>query len=318
MGQVFPEALIQFEDFATANALQLLARYRDRACTFNDDVQGTAAVTLAGLYAAGRATGLSLVDQRILFFGAGSAAVGIADLVVSAMRREGLSEAEAVSRVWFVDSKGLVTAGRAALAAHKRRYAHDHAPIAELPAAVAAVGPTTLIGVSGQGQAFTRPALEELARKNPRPIVLALSNPTSKSECTAEQAYAWTGGRAVFASGSPFGPVSANGRRFVPRQGNNAYVFPGVGLGVLAAGATRVTDGMFFAAARVLASQTTERELAQGSLYPPLTAIRRVSRAIAEAVAHVAFEDGVTRGPPPADLGAAVRALVYEPEYRSY
>lgn len=316
--QSFPDALVQFEDFATRNALTLLTRYRDRYCTFNDDVQGTAAVTLAGLLGAGRVTGRRLPEQTLLFFGAGAAATGIADLLVSAMMRDGLAETDARRRCWFVDSRGLVVQARDDLALHKRPYAHEHPFHRDLVSVVRALQPTALIGVSGQPQTFSEPVLEAMAVVNQRPIVFALSNPTSNAECTAEQAYRATRGRAVFASGSPFAPVEFDGQRFVPAQGNNAYIFPGVGLGVAVAGAPRVTDDMFHAAATTLAATVTDDLLEQGSVYPPLSDIRRVSAAIAGAVARVAWESGAASAPQPADVGAAVMGAMYDPSYDRY
>jgi malate dehydrogenase (oxaloacetate-decarboxylating)(NADP+) len=313
--KVFPQALIQFEDFATENAFRLLERYRNRVCCFNDDIQGTAAVTLAGLVSAGRMIGRPLTEQTVLFLGAGAAATGIADLVVASMAREGVDPDAARRRCWFVDSKGLVVSSRSDLAAHKRPYAHEREFAPDLLAAVRAIRPTALIGASGQPQSFTEEVLRAMAAVNDRPIVFALSNPTSKAECTAEQAYRWTEGRAVFASGSPFDPVTLDGRTFVPGQGNNAYIFPGVGLGAVAVKARRVTDEMFAAAAAALAELVTDAELAQGSLFPPLTSIRDVSAAIAARVAAVAFEQDVAGIPRPPDLAGHVRALMYDPRY---
>jgi len=314
--EVFPGVLIQFEDFATDNAFRLLARYEDSVCTFNDDIQGTAAVALAGLISAGRITGRPLTAQKLLFLGAGAAATGIAELIVSAMVRQGLAEDEARRRCWFVDSQGLVTADRADLAPHKRPFAHAAAPAPTLQVAVEALGPTALLGLSAQPGLFTEGVIRAMAAANARPVIFALSNPTSKAECTAEQAYRWSDGRAVFASGSPFDPVLlADGRRFVPGQGNNAYIFPGLGLGVLASGARRVTDAMFHAAAECLADLVSAEDLAAGSLYPPLAGIRGVSAAIGAAVAAVAWDDGLTDRPRPADIGAWVRAAMYEPRY---
>ena len=312
---VFPGALLQFEDFATGNALSLLERYRDRICMFNDDVQGTAAVALAGLYSAARITGVPLRDERILFVGAGSAATGIADLTAAAMAGEGLPAGEARRRCWFFDSKGLVVRGRTDLAAHKRTYAHEHPPVTSLLEAIRALEPTALLGLSTRHGAFTEEVLRAMAEINQRPVIFALSNPTSNSECTAEEAYRHTDGRAVFASGSPFEPVVVNGRRLVPGQGNNAYIFPGLGLGVLAARARRVTDAMFDAAARTLAGTVSRASLALGALYPPLGDIRRVSSVIARAVAEVAFEAGLAAAPRPPDLDAAIRGLMWEPDY---
>jgi len=316
--EVFHGAVVQFEDFATENALNLLARYRDRVCTFNDDIQGTAAVALAGLISAGRITGQGITQQRVLFLGAGSAATGIADLIVAALVREGLPLAEARRRCWLIDRGGLVTAARTDIAGYKRPYAHEHEPVADLPGAVAALRPTAIIGVSAQPQTFTEPVIKAMARINPRPIVFPLSNPTSKSECTAEQAYRWSEGRAVFASGSPFDPVTVGQATFVPRQGNNAYIFPGLGLGVLASGASRVTDAMFYVAARTLAEQITPDALARGSLYPSLTMIRQVSARIAEAVALEAYATGLAVKPRPEDLTVAIRAQMFDPTYPSY
>ena len=313
--QSFPGVLLQFEDFATDNALGLLARFRDRLCTFNDDVQGTAAVALAGLYSAARVTGIGLAQQRILFLGAGSAATGIADLVVGAIRAEGQSDAEARNRCWFFDSRGLVVESRSDLAAYKRPYAHAHPPTTSLLEAIRALRPTALLGLSTQGGAFTGPVLEAMAELNPRPVIFALSNPTANSECTAEEAYRHTGGRAVFASGSPFDPVVLNGKRYVPGQGNNAYIFPGLGLGVLVSRARRVTDSMFHAAARTLAGAVPESALAEGLLYPPLQEIRRVSELIAQAVSEIAWRDGLANVPRPSDPVAAVRSLMWDPQY---
>lgn len=316
--ETFPHALVQFEDFANINAFRLLSRYRDRFCVFNDDIQGTGAVALAGLYSALRITGERLAEQKVLFLGAGEAAIGIADLIVAAMMGEGLSEDEARSRCWLFDSGGLVVKSRAGLAGHKLPYAHDHPPLPDLLTAVETVQPTALIGVSGQGGGFSQPVLAAMARLNKRPIVFALSNPTSKAECTAEQAYAWTEGRAIFASGSPFAPVTWNGKTYVPGQGNNAYIFPGVGLGVIACGARQVTDEMFFAAARALAEQVSEADLERGLIFPPLSQIRAVSAAIAVAVAEVAYRRGLATQPRPDNLLAHITAQMYEPCYQSY
>jgi malate dehydrogenase (oxaloacetate-decarboxylating)(NADP+) len=313
--EVFPGVLLQFEDFATENALGLLARYRDRLCTFNDDVQGTAAVALAGLYSAVRVTGVPLPQQRLLFLGAGSAATGIADLVAGAMEAEGLPLSEARGRCWFFDSRGLVVQERSDLAAHKRPYAHVHPPVRSLVEAIRALRPTALLGLSTQGGAFTGEVLRAMAEQNARPVVFALSNPTSKSECTAEEAYRATEGRVVFASGSPFEPVELNGRRFVPGQGNNAYIFPGLGLGILVSGARRVPDSMFHAAAQTLAGTVSPEARELGLLYPPLREIRAVSARIARAVAEVAWREGLASRPEPRDLDEAIRSHMWEPHY---
>ena len=316
--EVFPGALIQFEDFANTNAFRLLHKYRDRVCTFNDDIQGTAAVALAGVYSALRITGGSLREQRILCLGAGEAATGICDLVVASAMEEGASESEARRLCWLFDSRGLVVASRENLAEHKLPYAHDHTPLTDFVAAVETLKPTAIIGVAAVGGTFTQKVLETMARINPRPIVFALSNPTSKDECTAEQAYRWTAGRAVFASGSPFDPVTLDGQTFVSRQGNNSYIFPGVGLGVIASRARRVTDEMFLAAARTLARETSQLDLDQGSLYPPLARIREVSTRIATAVAEVAYQRRLTSRRKPRNLLADVRSQMYDPRFPRY
>jgi malate dehydrogenase (oxaloacetate-decarboxylating)(NADP+) len=315
---LWPGVLIQFEDFGNQNAFRLLAKYRERACAFNDDIQGTAAVTLAGLYSAMRLIGGDLRRQRILFLGAGEAGVGIADLIVATQVKSGLPAADARRTCWLVDSRGLVVASRADLATHKRRYAHDAPGAPDLLSAVHALKPTALIGVSGQPGTFTREVLEAMAALNPRPIVFALSNPTANAECTAAAAYLHTQGRVVFASGSPFPPVNVGGRRVVLGQANNAYVFPGIALGTIAGRSSRVTDEMFAAAARTLADSVSGEDLAQGLLFPPLPSIRAGSARIAAATAQVAWQRGLTRLRKPRDLDAFIRSAMFEPVYRSY
>ena len=314
----WPRVCVQFEDFGNHNAFTLLDKWRNRICTFNDDIQGTASVTLAGLYSASRITGTPLKDMRLLFLGAGEAGIGIGDLVVEAMVEEGMPVEEARSRCWFMDSRGLVVKSRTDLAHHKQPYAHDHPPVATFLEAVESIRPHAIIGVSGMPATFTAPVLAAMARHNERPIVMALSNPTSKAECTAREAYATTDGRAIFASGSPFAPVTHKGRTHVPGQGNNAYIFPGVGLGVMVADSSRVTDEMFATAARTLASTVTEDDLAMGRIYPSLSRIRDVSKAIAVEVARIAYDRGLARAPRPDDLEAAVAAAMYEPLYPVY
>ncbi len=315
---VFPGVLVQFEDFANHNAFRLLKKYRDRICSFNDDIQGTASVTVAGIFSALRVTKKKMREQTFLCLGAGEAATGISDLLVAAMRADGLSESAARARCWLVDSKGLVVAERKDLAEHKKPYAHAHAPVGDFIGAVKALKPTAIIGVGATPNTFTREVIEAMTQLNERPIVFALSNPTSRAECTAEQAYQWSGGKALFASGSPFDPVDLNGKRYVPRQGNNSYVFPGVGMGAIAVGASRVTDDMFMAAARALAETVMTSDLDQGSLYPPLQSIRSASLAIATAVAEVAFRDGLAGVDRPGDLVEYIRGHMYQPEYPSY
>jgi malate dehydrogenase (oxaloacetate-decarboxylating)(NADP+) len=313
--KVFPGVLIQFEDFANHSAFRLLHKYRDKICTFNDDIQGTAAVALAGLFSALRVSGGRLIDQKLLFLGAGEAATGIADLVVSAMVAQGASEADALRRNWLVDSRGLVVKDRAGLTQHKLRYAHDHAPIGDFLTAIETLKPTVIIGVAAVGGAFTPEVLRAMERINQRPIVFALSNPTSKAECSAEEAYRHTEGRALFACGSPYDPVEFDGKTFVPRQGNNSYIFPGIGLGAIASGTRLVTDEMFMAAAHTLAHLVSESDIKQGSLFPALARIREVSAHIAAAVAEVAYKRGLATGQPPKDLNAYIQSQMYDPHY---
>jgi len=312
---VFPGVVVQFEDFNNACAFRLLQRYRDQLCCFNDDVQGSGAMGLAGLYAAGRITGKKLSEQRVLFVGAGEACLGIGGIVIAAMQREGLSEAAAKERCLFIDSKGLVVASRQDLSEQKRPYAQARPPLPDIPAAVESFKPTALIGACAQGGIFTQAVLGTMARLNERPVVLALSNPTSKAECTAEQAYAWTNGRAIFACGSISDPVKSGGRIYCPGQANNSYIFPGVGLGLLVSGSRRATDEMFFAAAAALAAQATASDLEQGRIFPVAARMREVAAAVAVAVVEVAYEQGHAARPRPPDVRADVMRIMYEPLY---
>ena len=311
--EVFPGVVIQWEDFANHNAFRLLEKYRHRVSSFNDDIQGTAAVALAGIFSALRVTGAKLSDQKVVFLGAGEAATGIADLIASGMVAQGMTLEEARRACWLVDSKGLVVKSRKDLAHHKLNYAHDHAPVADLLGAIKALRPSAIIGVSAVGGTFTREVLEEMAKINKRPIVFALSNPTSQAECTAEEAYRHTGGRALFACGSPFDPVTLNGQTYVPRQGNNSYIFPGIGLGVIASKSKVITDDMFMKAAHTLAHLVTESDLAQGSLYPALPRIREVSAQIAAAIAGAAMESGIAGRAMASSALPAIEAQMYEP-----
>jgi malate dehydrogenase (oxaloacetate-decarboxylating)(NADP+) len=317
---VFPKALLQWEDFGNTNAFRLLRDYQHRICSFNDDIQGTAGVALAGLLSALRLTGQALTAQKLLFLGAGEAGTGIADLFITAAVAEGLTESEARGRCWFVDSQGLVVRERMAnLAHHKLPYAQDHPPVATLAEAIECIRPTALIGVSGMPSTFTDEIIARMAEFNERPIIFALSNPTSKAECTAEAAYRASGGRAVFASGSPFPAVVFGEQTFVPGQGNNVYIFPGVGLGALVVEAKEISERMFLMAARTLADLVTDDDLALGRIYPALTRIREVSVFIATAVAKEAIHAGLA-GVVLADdeVESAVRQSVYHPAYQSY
>ena len=308
----YPDALIQFEDFLTPNAYALLTKYRDRVLCFNDDIQGTAAVVLAGVYSSTRITGRPFRDLKIMFLGAGSAATGIADLMTTAFVEEGLSPDEARRRLWFVDLNGLVVRARTDLMEHNRPYAHDFKPLPFLDS-IDAIQPHVLIGATGAPGTFTQPVVERMSRITERPAIFALSNPTSKAECTAEQAYAWSGGRAIFASGSPFAPVIHDGRTYRPGQGNNAYVFPGIGLGAIACRARTLPDELFLTAARTLAGLVRQNDLDEGALYPPLKEIRTISLAIATSVATRAYEMKLTRRRRPKNVRRSIEAMMYEP-----
>lgn len=310
----FPQALLHFEDFASHNAHRLIDRYRDRALCFNDDIQGTGGVTLAGLQAAMRLTRQGFEQLRVLFLGAGSAAIGVADLLASALIEAGMSESEARERIWLVDQDGLVTTGRQGLGPHAARFAQPRAPLG-FAEAIQAHRPHALIGATGAPGTFTEAAVRRMAELNERPIIFALSNPTANAECTAEQAYAWSDGRAIFASGSPFAPVEHDGRTFHPSQCNNVYIFPGLGLGALSAGAQRISDGMFLAAARALSDRVGPGELQAGALFPPLSEVRRISVAVARAVYEAAVREGLAQRPMPADLEAQLAGQMYDPVY---
>jgi malate dehydrogenase (oxaloacetate-decarboxylating)(NADP+) len=313
--QLYPKCCIQWEDFANFNAVPILARYRDKICTFNDDIQGTAGVALAGIYGALRLTGGKLSEQRFLFLGAGSAATGIAELISLAMEQEGMDPAAARRRNALFDINGLLVTSRTDLADFQKPFAQEHPPVSTFVEAVEALRPTGIIGVSTVPKLFNREVIQAMARINERPIIFPYSNPTSRSECTAEEAYKWSEGRAVFASGSPFPPVEINGRRFVPGQGNNVYIFPAMGMAVFATEATRVTEEMFIVAAQAVAEQVTEENLSMGLIYPPQSRILEASLHVAERIAACILEKGLARVPRPDDVGALVRARAYRPVY---
>jgi malate dehydrogenase (oxaloacetate-decarboxylating)(NADP+) len=314
----FPDAIIQFEDFGNRNASRLLEKYRNNYRMFNDDIQGTAAVTLAGLLSSQRITNRELAEERIVFYGAGTAGIGIANLYTSALVKEGYSEQEARSRCWFIDSRGLIVRERENLSENKIPFAHDHSISKNLFDIVESIRPTALIGISGQGQAFSKEVLELMADINERPIIFALSNPTSVSECTADQAYKWTGGRCLFASGSPFDPIEMDGKTFIPGQGNNAYIFPGVGLGIILSRSNIISDDLFLTAANTLSSLVSDEELSNGQVYPSLSNIRSVSKKIAVSVAKKAMSDGLTNIPLPQNLENHLDSIIYNPEYQDY
>ena len=317
VGELFPKCCIQWEDFANFHAVPILERYRDKICTYNDDIQGTAAVALAGILAGLRISNQKLDDQRFLFLGGGSAATGIAELISEAMALEGISVAEGRARNWLFDVNGLLVSSRTDLAPFQQVFAHDHAPVSSFVEAIKAIRPTGIIGVSTVPKLFNREVIEAMAEINERPIIFPYSNPTSRSECTADEAYKWSGGRAIFASGSPFDPVEFGGKKFIPGQGNNVYIFPAMGMAVLATEASRVTEEMFICAAKAVAEQVTQADLDSGLIYPPQSHIFEASLETATKIAEVIFARGLARVPKPDDIGAHIRSLAYNPAYPS-
>ena len=312
---LYPKCCIQWEDFANLNAVPILARYRNRICTYNDDIQGTAAVALAGIYGALRLSGQKLADQRFLFLGAGSAATGIAELISQAMALEGIDIAQARARNALFDINGLLVRSRTDLADFQSPFAVDHAPVPTFVEAVEALRPTGIIGVSTVPKLFNQQVIEAMAEINERPIIFPYSNPTSRSECTAEEAYGWSQGRAIFASGSPFPPVEIAGKTFVPGQGNNVYIFPAIGMAVFATEATRVTEEMFIIAAKAVAEQVTDQSLATGLIYPPQSQIFAASLHAAARIAEYIFDKNLARVERPKDIAALIRSRVYRPAY---
>ncbi|XVF49119.1 hypothetical protein PTKIN_Ptkin03bG0242800 [Pterospermum kingtungense] len=315
------KVLIQFEDFANHNAFTLLAKYGTTHLVFNDDIQGTASVVLAGVVAALKLIGGTLADHRFLFLGAGEAGTGIAELIALEMSKQTKAPLEETrKKIWLVDSKGLIVSSRKESLQHfKKPWAHEHEPVKDLLGAVKAIKPTVLIGSSGVGRTFTKEIIETVASFNEKPLIMALSNPTSQSECTAEEAYTYSQGRAIFASGSPFDPFEYNGKVFVPGQANNAYIFPGFGLGLVISGAIRVHDDMLLAASEALAKQVSEENYEKGLIYPPFSNIRKISANIAANVAAKAYELGVaTHLPRPANLVKYAESCMYSPVYRTY
>jgi malate dehydrogenase (oxaloacetate-decarboxylating)(NADP+) len=315
--EVFPNCCIHFEDWTGSDAVHLLARYRDKVCCYNDDIQGTGSVTLAGLIAALKVTGSKIRDQRILFLGAGSAAIGLAGLIAAAMVQEGLSLKEAQAQISMFDVNGLLEPSRKDLFDFQIPYAHPHAPSRDFVACIESFKPTAIMGVSTVGKTFTQPVIEAMTRLNQRPIIFALSNPTEHAECTPEEAYRWSQGKALYAAGVQFPPVSYGGRTFLPGQANNFYIFPAVGMAIYATKAKRVTDEMFIEAAHALADQLTSSQLEQGLLFPPQSNILEAEIKVAARVAQVVFEDGLAGVARPEDCEAFIRNHVYKAEYRS-
>jgi len=285
---------------------------------FNDDIQGTGSVSLAGIFTTLRYLKSSFDQQRILFYGAGSAAIGIAENIKAAMEMDGLSHLEARDKIYLFDSRGLVVNGRDPMTSNKEKFSHNMESEGNFLEAVKKVKPTMIIGVSGQPKVFTKEVIEEMTRLNTRPVIFALSNPTNKSECSAEEAYHWSEGKAIFASGSPFEPVDYRGKTFYPGQGNNAYIFPGLGLGVVVTKSKFVVNEMLIIAAKELAKMVSSEDLDMGRMYPPLKNIRAISLNIAVTVAEYVFDQGLSQIPRPGNIYKMVSESIYQPEYKSY
>jgi malate dehydrogenase (oxaloacetate-decarboxylating)(NADP+) len=327
--EVFPNCCIHFEDWTGTDAIALLARYRNKVSCYNDDIQGTGAVTLAGLINALKLTGGRIEEQRILFLGAGSAAIGLADLIVSEQVQQGIAPEAARQRIRMFDTQGLVVAGRPGLAVHKLPYAHklppskpfDHLDLAsecpQIAAAVEDFKPTALIGVSTVGKLLSREVVEAMSRHNERPIIFALSNPIEKHECLPEQAYDWSRGKAIYAGGVQFPPVHLAGQTFLPSQANNLYIFPAVGMAIYATNAKRVTDEMFIEAAHAVADQVTPEQLKLGMLFPPQSDILEVEVQTAARVAKLVFDADLARVDRPANMETFIRRHLYKPEYQA-
>ena len=313
--EVFPKCCIHFEDWTGVDAVHLLERYRDKYCVYNDDVQGTAGITLAGMINACKLKGSKLSDESYLFLGAGSAGIGLANLLCSALVEEGLTLEQAQSRVHMFDVNGLLEPSRTDLVDFQKPYAHPHAPCKDFVAAINDLKPTTIIGVSTIGGAFSQKVVEAMCAHNERPIILALSNPTDHAECTAEQAYRWSKGKAIYAAGVPFDPVVLNGVTYLPGQANNFYIFPAVGMAIFATQASRVSDQMFIEAARAVADQVPPDLLKQGLLYPRQEEMLEIEIKTAARVAKLVFDSGLARVDRPADYEAFIRQHVYKPEY---
>ena len=313
--EVFPKCCIHFEDWTGVDAIHLLERYRDKYCVYNDDVQGTAGITLAGMINAAKIKGTKLKDEKYLFLGAGSAGIGLANLLCSALVAQGMSLKDAQSRIHMFDLNGLLESTRTDLVDFQKPYAHKHAPTRDFVAAIESINPTTIIGVSTVGGTFTQKVVEAMSRVNERPVILALSNPTEHAECTPEQAYTWSKGKAIYAAGVQFPPVHLNGQTFVPGQANNFYIFPAVGMAIFATQASRVTDEMFIEAAYGVADQVKPDLLKQGLLYPLQSNILETEIQTAARVAKLVFDSGLARVQRPSDMIAFIRNHVYKPEY---
>ena len=314
--EVFPKCCVHFEDWTGVDAMHLLERYRDKYCIYNDDVQGTAGITLAGMINATKLKGTQLKDEKYLFLGAGSAGIGLANLLCSALVDQGMTLSDAQARVHMFDVNGLLEPSRTDLVDFQLPYAHPHAPTRDFVAAIESIKPTTIIGVSTIGGAFTQPVIEAMTRLNERPVILPLSNPTSCAECTPEQAYTWSGGKAIYAAGVPFAPVHINGKTYLSGQANNFYIFPAVAMAIYATQAKRVSDEMFIEAAKAVADQVTPELLAQGLLYPLQANILETEIKTAARVAKLVFDSGLATVERPADMEALIRQHVYTPTYQ--
>ena len=311
----FPLCCIHFEDWRGIDAFHYLERYREKVSCFNDDIQGTASVAVVGLHNAMRILRQDLKDQKVLFLGAGSAGIGIANMVASAMKLEGLTDGQAHDRIWLFDINGLLESTRTDLIPEQKPFAHVHAPSHNLVESIASIGPTILIGVSTVGGAFTQAVIEAMVRSAERPVIFALSNPTEKAECTPDQAYRWSSGKALYAAGVQFPPVRYGGKTFLPGQANNFYIYPAVGFAIYATNTKRVTDEMFIEAAKATADQMTEEQLGMGMLFPAQSNVLEVEVRTAIRVATLVFDRDLARVDRPKDIESWMRGLVYKPQY---
>jgi malate dehydrogenase (oxaloacetate-decarboxylating)(NADP+) len=314
--EVFPKVCIQWEDFNGKDAIRIINKYRNRICTFNDDMQGTAAIATAGFISISRQSGLPFIEQKFLFLGAGAAAFGIADMLVQKFQKDGLSREEALRHIWMFDVNGLLVRQRNDLAEYQLQFAHDAEPSDNFAEAILNIKPTAIVGVSTVGGAFTQQVIENMSAVNERPVIFPYSNPTSHSECTAEQAYTWSKGKAIFASGSPFAPVTYQGKTLTPGQGNNVFIFPALGLAVFATEAKRVTDEMMLTAAEAVAEQVSMNDFENGLIYPHVNDILKVSVNVAERVAAEIFNSGLAGVDKPDNIRTYIENKMYIPEYQ--
>jgi malate dehydrogenase (oxaloacetate-decarboxylating)(NADP+) len=314
--EVFPKICVQWEDFNGKVAIRILNKYRDQVCTFNDDIQGTAAIATAGFISISRLLGKPFKENKFLFLGAGAAAFGIADMLVQKFQKDGLTREEALEHIWMFDVNGLLVKSRTDLADYQLQFAHEADPSKDFSEAALQIKPTAIVGVSTIGGAFNQKVIENMSQVNERPIIFPYSNPTSHSECTAEQAYNWSKGKAIFASGSPFAPVTFEGKTFTPGQGNNVFIFPAIGLAVFATEAKRVTDEMLITAAEGVAEQVTQVDFEKGLIYPHVNDILKVSVNVAEKVAELIFNSGLARVDRPKNIRAFIESKMYRPIYK--